>query len=105
MPKSSRKPAKKSPSSAVSSVPTESKQAVERYSDPSLKTLWVDSFAVAIRKDSMVILSFASLLPDAPVAIEVARLATPVEHLKRMVDVACRSLNYYPAPADTSKEA
>lgn len=60
-----------------------------------MKSLWVDTMGMTVRADVPVAtLRFFTVLEDAQQ--EACRIQTNVPHLKRMVDVICRSINYYP---------
>jgi hypothetical protein len=62
---------------------------------PDLPTLWVDTMEMLSRSEPQVVLMrFFSIVPEA--LVEVARIQTPLVHVRRMIDVLCKSLNYYP---------
>jgi hypothetical protein len=66
-----------------------------------LPLTWVDHMMMSVRSDLPVatLRFYSVLLPDSKSEVsksEVCRLQTSVDHLKRMVDVFCRTTNYYP---------
>ena len=64
--------------------------------DHGIKTIWVDRMQVHLRSDTPLgMLSFSSLVPPDKL-VEVCRLQTTEVHLKAIVDVLCRNLDYYP---------
>ena len=64
--------------------------------DNTLKTLWVDTMEIGTRGDIPVsTISFCCVV-GSEYRLEVARLQTSTEHLKRVVDAVCRNLDYYP---------
>jgi hypothetical protein len=83
-----------------------SSESIPRTNQPTLPTVWVDIAQVLIREDpSIAVIRFYTLLPDSQT--EICRIATPVAHLKKLVEHTCRNLDYYPtkqsAKADESK--
>jgi len=68
---------------------------VPKLASSSLPTIWVDSMQMLVREaPPVVMLRFFTFTPEA--AIEIARLQTPVTHIRQMIDVMARSINYYP---------
>ena len=62
---------------------------------PTVASIWVDNMQLLTRSDSdTATLRFNTLLPEA--SYEACRLQTPVAHVRRMIDVMCRTLDYYP---------
>ena len=39
---------------------------------------------------------FDALVPEMKCRVEVARVCTPLEHIKAMIDMLAKSTNYYP---------
>ncbi len=63
--------------------------------DPALRLTWVDRMNIAYRADIPVVtLRFYSALKDQ--LCEASRLQTSVPHLRQIVDVICRAIDYYP---------
>jgi len=61
---------------------------------------WVDKMELSLRADAPIaMLRFFSIVPPN-VLIESSRLQTTASHVKRMIDVLCRSLDYYPTKAE-----
>lgn len=62
---------------------------------------------VMFRRDSPIaILAFGVVIPEVPASVEVARLYTTVEHVRRIVEVLSKNLERYDAEiaeADSSK--
>ena len=72
--------------------------------DPALKTVWVDTMAVATRGDTPVsTITFYTVLTDA--RQEAVRVQTSTAHLKNIVDVLCANLGYYPLKPKPQKKA
>ncbi len=68
-----------------------------RESDPSLRLVWVDKTDLFLRGDVPIgTLRFYSLVGNEKFA-EACRLQTTVTHLRAIVDLLCRQLDYYPA--------
>lgn len=61
----------------------------------NINTVWVDRMQVFLRSDALGMVSFATLIPPERL-VEVGRFQMSVAHLKDMVNVLCRSLDYYP---------
>ena len=61
--------------------------------DPSIPTVWVDRMQVLARAE-VATLRFQTALPEA--RYEVCRVQTSLGHLRDIVDVLCRTLEYYP---------
>ena len=67
-----------------------------KESDPSIRLIWVDSMEVAVRGDVPVVtLRFYSALREK--LAEACRVQTSTTHLRSILDVLCRSLDYYPS--------
>jgi hypothetical protein len=61
---------------------------------------WVDRMELSLRADAPIaMLRFFSIVPPN-ILIESSRLQTTVSHAKSMIDVLCRSLDYYPTKAE-----
>lgn len=59
---------------------------------------WVDHMELAVRADiPIATIRFYAICP--PFIVESSRLQTSVDHLKKIVDVLSKSLNYYPSKA------
>ncbi len=93
-----RKPATKRPRKRKS----ESRQLeidigkLPKQSDPSLRLTWVDRMEIAVRGDVPVVtLRFYSAVVDH--LSEVSRLQTSATHVKAIIDVLCRNMEYYPS--------
>ncbi len=68
-----------------------------RESDPSLKLVWVDRMETLLRGDApLATLRFYTVIGNEKLA-EACRLQTTVAHLRAIVDLLCRLLDYYPA--------
>lgn len=75
--------------------------------DPSGRPpAWCDSMRLILRRDVPVgTLIFEAMYPDARVSMEVARLYTSIDHIKRIVQVLARNLDTYEAEmAKTGKK-
>jgi len=72
-------------------------QSQEVHLNHDLPTLYVDNCAVSHRGDGMNYLSFATNTPNTPVrVVEQARLIVDDDSLKEILDVMCRSVDYFP---------
>lgn len=70
-----------------------------RESDPSLRLVWVDRTELSLRSDAPIgTLRFHSVVGEEKLA-EACRLQTTVTHLRAIVDLLCKQLDYYPAKA------
>jgi len=75
----------------VDDLPTESNH--------SLQLIWVDRMTLGVRSDIPVAtIRFHSITPGR--LVEACRLQTTVKHLHEIVDVICRSIDYYPEKPD-----
>ena len=64
--------------------------------DPGIKTVWIDRMQLFQRSDlPLATISFASLHPPDKL-VEVGRFQATITHLKAIVDVICRGIDYYP---------
>ena len=64
--------------------------------NPRLQLIWVDRMEIAVRGDTPVAtLRFYTAMVDH--LSEVSRLQTSVTHIKAMIDVLCRTMEYYPS--------
>ncbi len=78
--------------------------------DPDLQIIasgappfWVDRMEVSLRADAPIaMLRFFAIVPPN-VLIESSRLQTTIAHVKRMIDVLCRSLDYYPTKGEPKR--
>ena len=79
--------------------------SLPKQSDPALQLVWVDMMELMLRGDTqMGTLRFYSLLGDH--LSEACRLQVSVAHLKSIIDVLCRNVEYYPSrPRKTTKRA
>ena len=67
-----------------------------KVSDASLRLVWVDRMEIAVRGDEpLVTLRFYSAVVDH--LSEVSRIQTSVTHIKAIIDVLCRNIEYYPS--------
>ena len=63
--------------------------------NPSLQLVWIDRMEIAVRADTPVAtLRFYTAMVDH--LSEVSRLQTSVTHIKSIIDVLCRNVEYYP---------
>ncbi|MFH1312090.1 MAG: hypothetical protein ABIJ00_02585 [Candidatus Eisenbacteria bacterium] len=62
--------------------------------DEHLPTLFTDHLVVAGREDGLILLRFLSSLPEGQ--REQSRMMIPNENVKRMLDVLCHYMDYYP---------
>jgi hypothetical protein len=68
--------------------------------------LWVDQTRLVLRDDFPIAsLIFYSVIPDQGIIEETARIQTSVEHLRKIVDLLCRQLDYYPDRVDADDNA
>ena len=66
-----------------------------REFNPGLQLVWVDRMEIAVRADTPVVtLRFYTATIDH--LSEVSRLQTSVAHIKAIIDVLCRNIEYYP---------
>ena len=66
---------------------------------PDLPTVWFDSFRMARRSDvEIVVFSFFHKLPfeESSDQLELFRAATTTDHVRKIIDMMCRNLDYYP---------
>lgn len=64
--------------------------------NPSLQLVWVDRLEIAVRADTPVVtLRFYTAMVDH--LSEVARVQTSVTHIKAIIDVLSRNVEYYPS--------
>ena len=95
--------AKKSPSKAKRRRPDKAPKVqtlnlgkMPTVMDSGIKTVWIDRMQIFQRSDlPLATISFASLVPPDKLA-EVGRFQTTVPHLQAIVDVICRTIDYYP---------
>lgn len=67
-----------------------------RESDVALRVMWADLMELSVRGDIPVaMLRFYAALPDK--LIEQTRIQTSVKHLRGMIDVLCKTTDYYPS--------
>ena len=109
------KPSKKrSPSKEATASTSESQlKTTEEEAQPQQETMriglrpelvinWFDVMRMTRRSNAdggIVIFSFAHVMPEPTKEIagaEIARLATSPTHTKEMIDVMCKSMDYYP---------
>lgn len=65
--------------------------------------IWVDSMRIMLRADDPIAtLVFYSTIPEEMINEEVVRLQTSHKHVQHIVDVLCRSLDYYPEKPQSS---
>lgn len=70
--------------------------------NPAVVTAWVDSMQFLGRSDlPIATMRFETALPEA--AYEVCRLQSSVDHIKRMIDVMCENVDYYPSKPTPKK--
>ncbi|MFA6309795.1 MAG: hypothetical protein WC677_08730 [Clostridia bacterium] len=62
---------------------------------PGSLTIFADSMHLAIRSDNMYILSWVQDLPG-DIKFEQSRIMVTGEHVKKIIDILCKSANYYP---------
>ncbi len=74
------------------------KEELVIHGDISTKTLWVDNFALFVRDDDICLLRLNAKLPEG--YFEQARIATSKKHLKALLDLISKQLNYYPQPVE-----
>ena len=64
--------------------------------DPSLQLVWVDRMEIVLRGDAPIVtLRFYSVMGDH--LSEACRLQTSETHIKAIIDVLCRNIEYYPS--------
>lgn len=65
--------------------------------DPSLKSVWVDFMQLSMRAEAIPIsaLTFFTLR-DGKVLAEACRVNMTTAYLRRVADVICRAIDYYP---------
>ena len=77
---------------------------LEIQNNPALPTIWIDRMQLGVRSDAPVAtLRFHTALQDC--LVESCRLQVSTDHLKRITDVLCRTLNYYPRPETGERPA
>lgn len=76
-----------------------------KVSDPFATATWVDSSSVMMRGDvPIATMQFYYFTLDA--AIEVCRLQTSTSHIRAMIDLLTKVIDYYPAkPGEESSES
>lgn len=99
--KTSRKKAQRKNAGKRSSPKPEKKvvaldlKQLEVVVDPALRLAWTDRMTISTRADVPVAtLSFYAVAMNK--LCEAARIQTSIPHLRQMVDVICRSIDYYP---------
>ena len=60
--------------------------------DPDV--LFVDYLAIGSRPDGNSLLRFGSVIQEG--IREQVRIMTPTQHVKKMIDAMCKTINYYP---------
>ncbi len=100
--KSSKSKRSKAPTKRPHKRKSESRQLeidmskLPKVSDPSLQLVWVDRMEIGVRGDvPLVTLRFYTAMVDH--LSEVSRLQTSVTHIKSIIDVLCRNVEYYPS--------
>lgn len=64
--------------------------------NPHIQSAWVDSMNLFLRSDAPVaMLRFLAIVPPNTM-MEVARIHTTTDHLKKIIDVLCKNLDHYP---------
>lgn len=104
--------AKKSPSKAkrrradkARKVETVNLGKIPTIMDAGIKTVWIDRMQLFQRSDlPLATISFSSLIPPDKL-VEVGRFQTTVTHLKSIIDVLCRTTDYYPTKKSSAKPA
>jgi len=77
--------------------------ALPKEADPSIRLVWVDTMEILVRSNlPIATLRFYSALGTEKLT-EACRLQVGVEHLRRIADVICRSIDYYPTKPDREK--
>ena len=78
---------------------------LERVSDPSVKTLWIDYMEITQRSDiDVATLRFYTVIPHPGAALqESSRLTTSMGHLKAIAELICRNIDYYPTKPKSGK--
>ena len=75
-------------------------QSVQQVRDPFASSIWVDTSSLSLRSDlpiaTLRFFEFGSDGQGVPIATEVCRLLTSVDHLKSLVNLLSRSIDYYP---------
>lgn len=67
---------------------------IEVHGNKNMPTCWADYFNIGVRADGMVLLRFFATLPEG--VFEQARVITGQDHVKKILDTICSSLDYYP---------
>ncbi|BDD87986.1 hypothetical protein [Desulfofustis limnaeus] len=76
----------------------ESRETITLHADNSIKTLWVDHTHLSIREDDLCMLRMSATLPEG--LFEQAKIMTTKSHLRSLIDVLCKQLEYYPEPKE-----
>jgi hypothetical protein len=101
--------AKKKPKTTQPSEPphTQISTATARVLNRAdLPSIWIDKMSLNLRADpGLAMVRFYTLLVDeeGPTVVEACRIQTTADHLRKIVEVLAKSLNFYPTPESTSK--
>lgn len=78
-------------------------ETLPKVGNPALPVIWIDATTIAVRGDLPVaMLRFYALLPEA--AVETLRMQTSIDHLRGLVDLIGKTIDYYPTrPIDVQK--
>lgn len=66
-----------------------------------VQPIWVDDFFAYTRNDtSVATVVMLSARPEVDKMVEVMRMVTSTKQLKKLTDMLCEHLDYYPSPPD-----
>jgi hypothetical protein len=81
--------------------------SVPRMDRPDLPTIWVDRMMINLRTEpDLATLRFYTFLMnlDNATTVEVSRLQTSVDHVRQIINVLARTINYYPTPESAAEK-
>ncbi len=81
-------------------MPNKNGEEKDFTENESLPALFVDAIRVAPREDGVLLVQFGAQLPSGPK--EQVRIMIHASFTKRMIDVFCKSCNYFPEDPDAA---
>jgi hypothetical protein len=78
----------------------ESHTDIELNLNQKLQPIWIDDFNLNIRADNLCLIRFLTSLPEG--VFEQTRVMTSKNNLKKLIDLMCSLLQYYPSPRDVN---
>jgi len=69
----------------------------------NLSTVWIDTFNIGIRSDNLALIRLMAGVPEG--IVEQWKFICTHESLKKLIDVLCPMLNYFPVKAEAEAKA